>query len=316
VARGPVDAALATLAQVLAAVLGTGSALALAASYALASGLTRPLEQVARSARRVGPHNLAERVPPLSPDEEFVQLRSALNGMLAELERAFTEQDRMLQSQRQFLADASHELRTPLANLTGTLEVALRRDRTAEEYRVTLQQALQEAQRLARLVSDLLALSRADLAPLGLRFQPLDLGELCRGALQAWAARFEARRVQAVYRGPETAPARGDRDRLREVLDNLLDNAHRYAPEGTGLEVRLEPGWRIGVLDEGPGLAPEELERVFERFYRSDPSRSRASGGTGLGLPISRAIAEAHGGALRAEPGPGGRFWLELPDQR
>jgi two-component system OmpR family sensor kinase len=299
--KAPLERTLSSLMGVLAVCLVAGAGAAAWAANRLARRLTRPLEQIAASARRVGQDTLGARIPEESPDAELRALTAILNDMLARLETAFA-------AERRFVADASHELRSPLSNIRGTIEVTLRRPRSEAEYRETLVIALAEVERLSRIVSTLLTLSRADAGQLGLSFRPCSLTALADEAARAHQARAAERGVHLTVEAPSEVTVRGDVDRLREVLDNLLDNALRHAPPASDVLIQVrrdgERGW-LGVRDAGPGLSPEDQAHVFERFFRADRSRARNSGGLGLGLAIARAIVEAHGGRLRVESGPG-----------
>lgn len=315
----PVEASLRALLGVLAVILTAGGGLAAWGADRLARRLTRPVERIAQAARAVSHESLAARIPEFSGDVELRDVTAVLNDMLARLQTAFAGLQRSAAVKRQFVADASHELRSPLANLRGTVEVALRRPRTPEEYRETLHLALVEVERLSRLVGGLLTLSRLDADPRALDLVPCELGGLLRHALKAHAARAAELRVRldlADVTVPLTVLA--DPDRLREVIDNLLDNALRHAPADSAVDVSLAPdGDRavVAVRDAGPGLTPDERARVFDRFYRADGSRARHSGGLGLGLAIVKSIVDAHGGEVAVEsvPGAGARFFVRLP---
>ena len=292
----------------LALVVG-GTAAAFAARR-VARGLTRPLEDIASAADMIGGSNLQARIPEVSPDVELRQVTRVLNDMLARLESTFS-------AQRRFMTDASHELRSPLANLRGTVEVALRRSRTVEEYQEALTVALAESERLSRLVDELLMLARVDTKQFTIHCTPCDLAEIANQAVAAVAAREHDTGVR-VRLDAEAVPVTGDAHRLRQVVDNLLDNALRYAPAGSEVVVRsrCENGHAaLCVRDAGPGLSPAEQAHVFDRFYRVDAGRGRDSGGLGLGLPIAKAIVDAHHGTLEVEstPGQGCTFTVCLP---
>lgn len=277
----------------------------------LAARLTRPLETIAEAAQTIDDETPDARIPDVSPDAELRALTRVLNATLARLQTA-------LDVQRRLVADASHELRTPLTNLRGTVEVALRRPRDAADYRQTLEECHGEIECLCRLVEELLVLSRADAGQLAMRAEPCDLAALAATAVRAHAARAEQAGVVLTLEAVGAAPIRGDGDRLRGVLDNLLDNAIRHAPRGTPVEVRVrcvDGRVQAGVHDRGPGLTAEQQAHVFDRFYRAEAARDRNSGGAGLGLAIARIIAEAHGGSLTvaSAPGAGATFSLMLP---
>ena len=311
VSEEPMRHALHTLSESVLLSLLIGGGLSAFGANRLARRLTLPLTQIAAAARSVEGASLATRIPAFSPDAELLEMTAVLNDMLTRLEAAFAAQAR-------FVADASHELRSPLSNLRGTVEVALRRPRTPEEYRQTLDVSLGEIERLSRLASDLLTLSQADMGrfPLSLRF--CDLQAVAASAISAHRAQAEEKEIALEFKSTELLPVWGDPDRLRQVLDNLLDNALRHAPPGSVVSVEVRGDGEMGMVrvsDCGAGIDLDDQTRIFERFYRADSSRARHSGGVGLGLAIAKAIAEAHGGQIGVEsrPGGGAAFTLRLP---
>jgi two-component system OmpR family sensor kinase len=307
----PLAHALAAVMGALTFALAVGSIAAAFGARRLAARLIRPLDAIADAADAVGEQSLHARIPQVASDRELGRLTAILNAMLARLEGAFA-------AQRRFVADASHELRSPLSNLRGTIEVALRRPRSPDEYRQTLTACLAEIARLARLVQGLLTLSRADAGVMTLARISCDLTAIARDSVVAHTSRAELLGVCLRLDAPASLPLDGDPDRLREVVDNLLDNGLRHAPRGSEIVVRAvadDGRLRVSVTDAGPGLSPETRSHVFERFYRADGGRDRASGGLGLGLSIAKAIAEAHGGQLTVDsvPGTATTFALILP---
>lgn len=311
VSRAPMERSLQALLAVLVMALAAGGGAAAVGANLLARHVTRPLEQIARVSRSISEENLAVRIAPDFQDRELLDVAAGFNGMLSRLERAFT-------AERRFVSDASHELRSPLANLRVGVEVALLSSRTAEDYRELLQWELSEIDRLTRLVSQLLTLSRADLGQLALQKEPSDLAQLAHEASRAYRERAASNGLQVIVRatGPTLVP--GDRDRLREVIDNLLENALRYSPAGSAIDIAVGSGNGrafLEVRDAGPGIPVEEQAHIFNRFYRSDLSRARNSGGTGLGLAICRAIVVGHHGEItvRSQPGEGTVFAVTLP---
>ncbi len=223
-----------------------------------------------------------------------------------------------MERQRRFAAAASHELRTPLTVLQGTLEVALLRERTPDEYERILQGAVTEAERMGLLVSDLLAVARAESDAEALTLEPLDLREVACAAIEG-ARPLAARKSQTLDVDLDMAlPVRGDRVKLRQALANLLDNAVAYTPEGGSIRLagRHERGQAaLAVRDTGPGIAPQHLPHLFEPFYRVDPARGGGTGHAGLGLALAAWIAQAHGGHLSVESREdvGSTFTLSLP---
>ncbi len=288
--------------------------LALIASYLAGVWVSRPLRRMARVAARVDDGDLHPRMRPSSnASEEIRVLAESFNHMLDRLESAFT-------SQRDFLADASHELRTPLTVIAGQIEVlAADPHPSPDEVRRVQQLVSAEIARTSRLVDDMLLLSRAEQADF-LQRREVELGgfvtDLWAGMTTGPQRRFELSEIPAV-----TAVV--DPDRLAQALRNLIRNAieHTAAPAGLiRLEVATLPSGsiRFTVLDDGPGIEPEHLERVFERFHRTDRARDRAAGGAGLGLAIAQAIAHAHGGRVRASTAPwgGAKLQLDVPRGR
>jgi heavy metal sensor kinase len=279
--------------------------------YALAQRSLGPLARMAEHARRITAEQLSERLSPEDSGMELNQLRDAFNDTLARLERSFAHL-------RRFTADASHELRTPLTALRSVGEVGLHGSRTIEDYREVIGTMLEEADRLSRLADDLLTLARAETGQTQLRFEPLDLSSLAREVCERLSVLAEERGQTLETRAHSPLIVCGDRPALRQALLNLVDNAIKYSPERSQVIVQVGSGpageW-VEVKDEGPGIPAEDRERIFERFYRIDSSRSRGMGGTGLGLSLVKSIAEAHAGRveLETEKGAGSVFRLVLP---
>jgi heavy metal sensor kinase len=266
---------------------------------------------MADHARRITAEQLHERLSLEKSSTEVDQVRDAFNDTLARLEYSFDQL-------RRFTADASHELRTPLTALRSVGEVGLRRAKTSEDYREVIGTMLEEVDRLSRLSDVLLMLARADAGEAQLHREPVDLSTLaCEVADQlSVLAEERGQALAAHHEGPVLVE--GDRLALRQALLNLVDNAIKYSPEGT--RVGVVAGKRrnrafVEVRDEGPGIAPEHRERIFERFYRVEGSRSREMGGSGLGLSLVKWAAEAHAGRveLETEEGEGSTFRLVLP---
>ena len=242
-------------------------------------------------------------------DAEIAQLAESVNRLLDDVDDAHT-------TQQQFVADASHELRTPLTILRGEIEVALRKPRSAEDYREVLVSSREEIDKLSRLTENLLVLARADAGQLARHREPVDLSTLARtvaGMLNGAAA---DRKLALIVEAAEPVTVDGDPTALERALANLVENAIAYCPPGEEITLAAAQAGghaRLRVSDSGPGIAPEHAAHVFDRFYRV--SRSRSRDGTGLGLAIVKAIAEAHGGRvpLESRPGHGCVFTLELP---
>jgi signal transduction histidine kinase len=251
--------------------------------------------------------NYDERVPLAARASEVGQFAATITTLIATVERA-------LRQQREFLADTSHELRSPLTVVLANLNL-LRRDLAPHERELSVDEATSEAQRMRRLINELLLLAQADAAQ-ALARAPLRLDELVAEAVAA-AQRLAP---EHVYQQEIAAPLMviGDAERLTQVARNLLENAAKYTPPGTTVDVRLRQSGAVAeliVADSGPGIAAEHLGHLWDRYYRVDDVRSRESGGTGLGLPIVKFIAEAHGGRadVVSEVGVGTTFTIELP---
>jgi signal transduction histidine kinase len=277
-------------------------------SLAVAARIARPITRLAGAARRVAGGHYAERVPVDEPGE-LGALATSFNDMAVSLEA--TERRRL-----QLVGDVAHELRTPLTTLDGYLEGL--EDGVVAPTPQTWQLLRAETSRLTRMVNDLSELWRAEAHQLPLRIDTVDAAAVARQVVERFAPQAAPRRISlAPPVGAITALA--DRDRLEQILANFLSNALRHAPDGTTIRVAaaLTPGHvRLSVTDEGPGLEPDQLEAVFERFYRVDAARSRAAGGSGIGLAIVRALADAMDGQAWAEspgPGLGATFLVELP---
>jgi two-component system sensor histidine kinase BaeS len=293
--------------------LATAVALILAGGVGglLARAVARPVAELTAAAQDVAGGDLGRQVPIASHDE-VGRLSRAFNEMIVRLKQA-------RQVQTDFVANVSHELRTPLTSIKGTVETL--REGAVDDVAVRdhfLATVESETDRLIRLVNDLLLLSRVDSDALQLHGRPLDLEEVVRVAVERLVPLAQARGVAVQVAGSPGLPrVQADPDRLAQVLVNLLDNAIKYSPAGGVVTVRVDrQGERVQVQvqDQGPGIPAGELDRVGERFYRTDKARSRAEGGSGLGLSIARALVEAHRGELRIESreGTGTTVTVEL----
>lgn len=293
-------------------VIATGAAglAAILASIALSTRLSRPIDRLAQASHRIATGRYAERVP-VSSDDEIGQLAESFNTMAASLE--LTERRRL-----QLVGDVAHELRTPLATLDGYLEGL--EDGLIQPVAPTWKLLRGETARLTRIVDDLQDLWRAEAKQLVLKMEPVDVPMLASAAIQRYMAPAAERRITfRLEADPTTPTVSADLDRVVQVLDNLLNNAVRYTADETVVTVRVRGSAdtvTLSVVDQGPGLTDEQLERVFERFYRADPARSRALGGSGIGLAIAKALIELMGGRIWAESdgtGRGATFSVALP---
>ena len=296
----------------------------------------RPLAEIEETAGAIAAGDLSRRVPRADPRTEMGRLARSLNAMLAQIEAAFRaraeseaaarrSERTALRSQermRRFVADASHELRTPLTAIRGFAEFYRQgAARTPAELDRLIGRIEQTAARMGLLVEDLLLLARLD-QQRPIERRPVDLLAVAADSVQEARVLAPDRTIDLSVEGGLAYQVLGDELRLRQVLGNLLTNAVVHTPPGTPVEVRLTPGTLrdapaavLEVADEGPGLSPEQAERVFERFYRADEARSREGGGAGLGLAIVAALVAAHDGHVEADsaPGEGARFRVVLP---
>lgn len=306
----PVDRVENTL-KTLLLVMGVGDAVAIVLAMALHAPLVgaalRPLQKVAATARRIAGGDYSQRVNLAGcADDEVAQLARSFDEMAEQIQAAF-------EAQRRFIADASHELRTPLAALDGTMEVLLRGalNDPPTAHRM-LRMAHAELQRMSRLVNDLLTLTRMDARPV-LKRQPLDLGELLEEVLVEVAPLNRGQEVTLQRNGDLSLIA--DMDGLRSVFVNLVGNALKFTQPGDRVLIRAQRNGatiEVEVRDTGPGIPPQDLPHIFERFYRASTSRARQEGGTGLGLAIARAVVEAHSGTISASNHPEGGALLRV----
>ncbi|HZZ39853.1 MAG TPA: ATP-binding protein, partial [Acidobacteriaceae bacterium] len=281
------------------------------AGYSLARRALDPLSQMTRRAEQITPDRLHERLPVENPHDELGQMGRVFNDTLDRLENAF---DQM----RRFTADASHELRTPLTAIRSVGEVGLQRDATREEYREIIGSMLEEANRLTRLVENLLAVSRADAGQVHLQRRPIPVLDLTRESAALLDVLIDEKDQKLQLDGDATATVIGDRLILRQAVVNILHNAIKFSPVHGAISVSTtqdDREVRIRIADSGPGIAEEHRDKVFQRFYRVDSSRSSDTGGTGLGLSIAQWAVQAHGGRITIDnlSGAGCAFQIAIP---
>jgi two-component system, OmpR family, heavy metal sensor histidine kinase CusS len=293
--------------------LSAGTALA-AAFAALLGWLAarqglRPLARVTQTARRLSAEQLGERIPERDAPPEVRELAEAFNGMLDRLERSF-------QRLGHFSADIAHELRTPVSNLMTETQVALSRSRDAEEYRETLHSNLEEFERLARMIGDMLFLAKTDNGHLPQPAEAVALETEVRALLEFYEALAEEKGVALELSGSGTVA--GDRLMLRRAVSNLLSNALRHTDRGLSVGIRIarvDGQVTLAVINPGTTIPADRLPLLFDRFHRVDTSRSTQGEGAGLGLAITRSIVEAHGGRIEAASAEGiTTFTIFLPD--
>jgi heavy metal sensor kinase len=294
-------------------VLGLPLVIALAGigGYVLARRALAPIDHLAVEARRVTAERLHERVSVSNQHDEIGRLAAVINDTFARLESSFDQL-------RRFTADASHELRTPLAVIRGIGEAGLVETRTPAEYKEAIGSMLEEIDRLTTLVDTLLRLSHGDAGSVHVSREPLDLGQLVREVAGSLSVLAEERRQPISIQADGSVQVHADRLVLREAITNVLDNAIKYSPVGAPIAVAIraqENDAVVEVADQGPGIAPELRGRIFDRFFRVDPARSRDAGGTGLGLAIAKWAVEINGGSIRVDAGAtgGSVFRISLP---
>ncbi len=286
-------------------------AIAALGAYWLARAALSPVERLRRQVAAVSGRDDGSAVEVPGTRDEIAALAGTMNELLGRLQGALARQGA-------FVADASHELRTPLAVLRGELELAARPGRGRDELAAAVRSAAAEAERLSRLTDDLLLLARNDEDQLSLRLETTDIGKMLARSAGIAASRLAAAGVSCRIEAQDGMLAAVDGDRIRQAVDNLLDNALRFAPRGSAIVLSATAdGCDLGiqVRDDGPGFPPGFLPHAFERFRRPDTSRSRDDGGAGLGLAIVRAIVAAHGGTATAanRPGSGAMVSLRFP---
>lgn len=286
--------------------------LAVIGGYLLAGRVFSPIGAMASKAQEITAECLSERLPVDNPNDEFGRLATVFNETLARLQDSF---DRL----RCFTADASHELRTPLTALRSVGEVGLRRGLNNSVYRDVIGSMLEETDRLALLVDNLLLLTRGDSGKLSLNPELFDLGSLVEDIVDCLRVLAEEKRQTLETQAKQAVSVKADRLTLRQAVINLMDNAIKYTAEDGRIRVTVrqtdEAQAIVEVADNGPGIAPEHSEKIFERFYRVEKDRSRDQGGTGLGLAIARHVIEMNGGRieLETEVNKGSTFRIVLP---
>jgi heavy metal sensor kinase len=277
----------------------------------LAKKVLTPIEELSTGAETMSEADLGKRLTLDSPYQEFRRLTQAFNSVMDRFQRSG-------KSQLSFCDIAAHEMQTPLTVLQGNLEVALLKARTPEEYREALINNLEQVGRLITLTRSLLTLAKFTSGKPPVHLVPLALEPMIQEMVDELTLLADDRRITLSFESQSVPPVLGDAQWLKQALINLLDNALHYTPSGGGVTVRLQEvggGVAVAVEDTGHGIEPEHLPHLFERFYRTDWARAKDSGGTGLGLPIVKEIAEAHGGTISvtSQVDKGSVFTLRLP---
>jgi heavy metal sensor kinase len=278
--------------------------------YFMAKKSLKPVDQIRKAAVKISSSNLDERIDIKGRKDELGRLAETFNAMIARLKDSF-------QRTNQFSIDVSHELKTPLTILKGETEVVLRKERDNEEYKKLLQSNLEEIDRMARIIDDLLLLSKADSKDMKLNIENISLRDLVADVCANMKIFADRKEITLV--ADELADVRliGDELKLRRMLWNIIENGIKYTPKGGGMNVSsyTNNGFVcVNVKDNGIGISGDDIEYIFDRFYRADRSRKRESG-SGLGLSISKWIAEAHKGTIEvtSQPSKGSQFLIKLP---
>lgn len=284
---------------------------AILGGYFLVKNSLQPIRAISAQAERISSKNISERLPAAHTGDDIERLSHSLNRMVDRLDEA-------IQHISRFSADVSHELRTPLTILRGELEDLVGQTGHRPETLETAGNALEEIERLSRIVDQLLTISRLDAGQAGIEKSLLNLGSLARSTAEQMLLLAEERGISVEYVIEEGVKVFGDSLRLKQVIVNLLDNAFKYTPPGGHVELEVAGAGNyvtLSVSDDGIGIPPEALPHVFERFYRADKARTRSTGGAGLGLSIVQSIVAAHQGCVRVESevARGTKVIVELP---
>ena len=290
----------------------------------LANQALKPVDHITQTARMITSQNLNQRIKSLKVKDEISRLIETFNEMISRLDQSFHQI-------KQFSSDASHELKTPLTILKGEVEVALRKERTSQDYEQILRSNLEEINRMSKIVDNLLLLARTETGEIRLFKEEVNLSQIVSEVVTQLTKLAHAKDLQIVATNHhEDIPLYGDALRIREMLLNLIENSIKYTEPGGSISVSLEKnaphslpgeeegsydGVKIVVSDTGIGIAKEDQERIFGRFFRVDKARSGEQGGSGLGLSICKWIVEAHQGeiSVESELGKGSRFIVRLP---
>jgi len=309
--QGASDAVLQHLLSIFAVLAPVVLFLAVSGGWLMAGIVLRPIRDVSERARSITASNLSGRIPARSVRDELGELIATINDMIARLEKSF-------RNVREFSLSIAHELKTPLTIIRGESELALAHPLTPREAQELASMYLEESSRLSRIVDDLLTLARVETGQLSLSLEPVEIHRLLEDIHEDALILASGKEMTVTMERNDEARLQGDPVRLRQLFRALVSNAVRYTDPGGSILIRsrrLGAEVQVSIEDTGIGIPPESLDRIFERFYRVDEARTRARGGSGLGLALARWIAEAHHGSIevRSTPGKGSCFTVHLP---
>jgi heavy metal sensor kinase len=279
--------------------------------WLMAGMALRPIGQISRLANRITAQNLNERIPAREVKDELGELINTINGMIERLQSAFEQM-------KDFSASMAHELKTPLTIMKGEAELALAKPLSGKETQRLLTTYLEEVVRMSRIVDDLLTLAKAEAGQISITRQPVKLDELVQELYEDTVILSTSKHLRAELMKNQSAVVEGDEVRLRQLLRALIANAVQYTDPGGAIRITCrceEARVYVDIEDTGIGIPQESLSKIFQRFYRVEEARSRAGGGSGLGLSVAKWIAEAHNGTISVQstPGKGSRFTIQLP---
>ena len=299
------------LLYILAILFPIGILISFFSGYFLAERVLAPVRIITQKAKRISGENLDEKIGENMPDDEIGELAKTFDGMISRIRESFEEL-------RQFSADVSHELRTPLTILKGEIEVALKGDRTKEEYKKTLKSSLEEVERLKRIVEDLLFLSKVEAGKITYRLTKIDLLEVVLSVINVLKFLIKQKNIKLNIDGSPEIYVKGDENLLKQLVYNLIENAIKYNRDGGEINIQIDKNEKNVILkisDTGYGIPEEDLNKIFNRFYRVSKSRTRSEGGLGLGLNIVKKIVELHNGEIKVESeiNKGSTFTVILP---
>ncbi len=291
--------------------LPIGIIISIFAGYFLAERALSPIKLITKKAKRISAENLDEKISGDFPEDEIGELAKTFDKMMERLKESFEEL-------RQFSADVSHELRTPLTILKGEIEVALKGERNTEDYKKTLISALEEVDRLKRLVEDLLFLSKAEAGKITYRLTKVDILEVILNVINVLSFLIKQKKIKLNIDGEPEIYVKGDENLLKQLMYNLIHNAIKYNRENGQINIKIEKlndrNVKVIIEDTGYGISKKHLNKIFNRFYRVDKSRTRTEGGLGLGLNIVKKIVDLHNGEIyvKSEEGKGSKFEIIL----